>query len=202
LEAAGSVFADQGFHNATVREICRKAGVNVAAVNYHFRDKEHLYETVLQYAHRYALESHPPDGTLGPDATPEERLNEFVRAFLRRLTDEGRPAWHGLLMIREITTPTAALDTLVEGSVRPLYAYLCSIVASLLDRTPDDRQVRLCTSSVVGQCMHFRVSREILLRLNPDITYSPENVEAIARHIVRFSLAAIGCLREDLEGRS
>lgn len=202
MDAAGAVFAEQGYRNATVREICRRAGVNVAAVNYHFRDKEQLYAAVLEYAHRYALQAHPPDGLLGPNASAEDRLKAFVRSLLLRLIDEGRPAWHGVLMIREITTPTAALDTLVERSVRPLYEQLCSIVGELLGPKADGRCVRLCASSVVGQCMHFRVSREILLRLNPDITYSPENIEAIARHVVRFSLAAIGCLRDELEGVS
>src|SRR3954451_22724831 len=36
LEVAGEVFAEQGFKNATVREICKRAEANVAAINYHF----------------------------------------------------------------------------------------------------------------------------------------------------------------------
>ena len=43
LEAAGEVFAEFGYRAATVRQICEKAGANIAAVNYYFGDKEKLY---------------------------------------------------------------------------------------------------------------------------------------------------------------
>jgi len=50
LSAAGEVFAEQGFEGATIRAITERAGVNVAAVNYHFRDKAELYTRVVDDA--------------------------------------------------------------------------------------------------------------------------------------------------------
>ena len=47
LDAAAEVFGEAGYRNATVREICRRAGANIAAINYHFGDKEKLYADVL-----------------------------------------------------------------------------------------------------------------------------------------------------------
>ena len=43
LEAAGQVFAEQGFEAATGKEIAERAGVNAAGVNYHFGSLEGLY---------------------------------------------------------------------------------------------------------------------------------------------------------------
>src|SRR3954470_15915076 len=85
LEAAGEVFAEAGFRAATVREICQRAGANIAAVNYHFGDKEKLYLEVLRHAQRYAAEKYPTNMGVTVDATPEEKLQAFIRSFLLRI---------------------------------------------------------------------------------------------------------------------
>src|SRR5437762_1709857 len=115
LDAAGEVFADHGFRAATVRDICRRAGANVAAVNYHFGDKEKLYLEVLRESHRCASEKYGDVGAAAAlsGAKPEEKLRAHVRSFLLRIFDSGRPAWHGRLMSREMIDPSPALDVLV-----------------------------------------------------------------------------------------
>src|SRR5271156_4255485 len=105
LEAAGEVFADVGFRDATVREICRRAGANIAAINYHFGDKETLYLEVLHYAHGKALEKYPPLLGVTENAPPEKKLRAFVLSMLQRISDSGPTSWHGKLMSREMIEP-------------------------------------------------------------------------------------------------
>ena len=132
LEAAAEVFAEVGFRNATVREICRRAGANIAAINYHFGDKEKLYADVLRHAHSRALEKYPPLQGVAANATPEQKLRAFVHSFLLRIFDDSPTACHGKLMSREMIEPTAALDSLVEEFIRPMASQLWKIVADIL----------------------------------------------------------------------
>jgi AcrR family transcriptional regulator len=50
LREATALFAERGFQAATIRDIAHKAGVNLAAVNYHFRSKDELLAAVMETA--------------------------------------------------------------------------------------------------------------------------------------------------------
>ena len=189
LRAGGQIFAERGFRAATVREIVARAGANLAAVNYHFRDKEGLYAAVLEHSARIALEKHPPYGGLRPEAPAEEQLGAFVRAFLQRLFDPA--AVHGRLMAREMVEPTAALDRIVEQVIRPLYGRLCAIVKALAGRSLPPGRTELAAKSLVGQILFYKLCTPVLQRLDgrpPDA----RDLDRIAEHITAFSLRGLG----------
>ncbi len=192
LEAAGEVFAEVGFKNATVREICGRANANIAAVNYHFGDKEKLYREVLRYCSAKAVQKHPPLLNVKPDAPPEKRLHAFIHSFLLRIFDKSPTSWHGKLMLREMVEPTAALDLIIEERIRPMSTLLWKIVAEILHLPVDDKRVRLYSFSVVSQCVFYHHCRPMMIRLFPDqMVLDADGIEELAEHISRFSLAAM-----------
>ncbi|HEY2159241.1 MAG TPA: TetR family transcriptional regulator, partial [Isosphaeraceae bacterium] len=79
IEAAGEEFAEKGFERATIRAISERAGTNIAAVNYHFGDKERLYEEAVLEAHEC---SKGRADLAAIDPPPEERLRAFIREML------------------------------------------------------------------------------------------------------------------------
>jgi AcrR family transcriptional regulator len=193
LDAGGEVFAQRGFRNATVREICRRARANVAAVNYHFGDKERLYLEVMRQAHGHAFAKYPSDLGLAAGAPPEERVKSFVKAFLLRVLDIGKSSWAGRLMSKELAEPTAALDFIVSEQIRPNFMFLSGAIRELLGGEADDALVRRCAASIVGQCLFYHFGRPVLERLH-GTKIGVGQVEGLTDHITAFSLAAIGAL--------
>jgi AcrR family transcriptional regulator len=191
LDAAGEIFAEHGFRHTTVREICDRAAANVAAVNYHFRDKEGLYSEVLRYAHRCLVVQPQRDMTQYGSAPADQRLRVFVHLMMHQLFEAGKPAWHGKLVAREMIDPTAALDRLVQEEIRPKSQFLQSVVREIIGPAASQRDVELSTLSVISQCVFYRHSKAVISRLHPELKFTPDDIDALADHIANFSLAAL-----------
>ena len=196
LEAAGDVFSARGFRAATVREICEQAGANVAAVNYHFGDKERFYAEALRYWAKVSIEQTQPATAIDRNAPPRERLAAVIRGTLRSLSDGGRGSCHGKLMAQELYEPTQALDIIVSEFVRPKFMNLCEIVRAIVGSSPNDDDVRRCAASVIGQCLFYRHSHAIIERLLPGHELSGDRVEPLAEHITKFSYDAMLAIRD------
>ena len=78
LHAAAQVFAERGFHEATIDEVASAAGFTKGAVYSNFKNKEDLFLALLEDA--YAKDTAAIKQTLGAsDVPPEARLGDFVQ---------------------------------------------------------------------------------------------------------------------------
>jgi AcrR family transcriptional regulator len=195
LDAAGEAFAEFGFRHTTVREICRRADANVAAVNYHFRDKEELYQAVFDEACCVAAEHFPTVAHSGVSSGPRERLHAFIRQYLAKLLSPGRPAWQGKLMAREMMEPTGALDRMVELVVRPNSREMGEIVTEITGLIHGDPRHWMMSASVIAQCLFYAHAKPVIERMRPDWPYDVAMIEEVAEHITVFSWAALTTLK-------
>jgi len=190
IEAAIAVFGAVGFRNATVRDICQRAGANVAAVNYHFGDKESLYLEVLRQVQRLADARHPLPPARGT-ARAGQRLEGFVHSFLLRLLDPGPNAAGSKLMAREMVDPSGVFDTVMAEQIQPIADEVRGIVTELLGQGGSEEAVRMCGISIVSQCLFYHQCRDVVLALFPDFDLGGSGVERLARHITQFARAGV-----------
>jgi TetR/AcrR family transcriptional regulator, regulator of cefoperazone and chloramphenicol sensitivity len=193
LSVATRLFAANGFQKVTVREICGDAEANVAAVNYHFGDKLGLYREVLGGAIEAMRQTTEIARRDGEGRSAEERLRIYIHTFMDRVVKHGRDSWIHQLMVHEMADPTPALELVIDQVIRPRIEYVNSIVADLLGVAVDDPRVARCSMSVHSQ-FQFVMKNPVTQRLMPEFgdTLAPD---ALAEHIVKFSLAGIRALR-------
>lgn len=189
LVAAERLFGERGFKRVTVREICRAAEANVAAVNYHFGDKLGLYREVLQSAIEAMRATSEAARAAGEGQRPEEQLRRYIGVFLHRVLTPENQAIHRLIT-REMSDPTPALDALVEQGIRPRIEYLSSLIAQIIDCPPRDPRVLRCVASIQTQAVAY-LPNAIAARLGFALKPTPAQIDEAADHIATFSLAGV-----------
>ena len=192
IESATRLFAERGFAKVTVREICKAARANVAAVNYHFGGKTGLYEDIVQSAIRTMHGTTQEIERTGEGRPPEEQLRIFVRIFLSRVV-QARDGWIHRFMAHELNDPTPALDLVVKQVIKPRMAYLGSVIAAMLDCRATDPRVEHCVMSVQAQCL-ILLNDKIANRIQ-SVQITPKRLEQLTEHIATFSLAGIRALK-------
>ena len=194
LEEARTLFAAQGFRHVTVREICRAANANVAAINYHFGDKQGLYRMLIDEAMVIMRQTSQQAEAAGDGGNAEQRLRAFIRVFLQRVGSKSAP-WIHQLMAHELAEPTEALDDVITHVIEPRIRYVSELVADILGVPLDDERVMRCVLSVQSQ-FHAAAANPVSKRLVPGFTADPVSLDRLAQHIADFSIAGIRSLRD------
>jgi AcrR family transcriptional regulator len=191
LRAAGEVFADKGYRDATIAEISERAGTNIAAVNYHFGDKETLYREAWRQSFHDSIKAHQPGGGVGDDEPLEERLRGRVVALLRRITDKDNREFR--IVQKELANPTGLLEEVMTEEFAPLRRKLEDLVREFLGPESSQQQVRFCATSIMSQCVIpvFLSSAKKPESGGENGSWKIEDVDRYAEHVVTFSLAAM-----------
>ncbi len=203
MRAAEAVFTEKGFEKATVRDICKRAGVNGAAVNYHFQDKAGLFVSVLNDWWEQSVIKYPPELGVDPNDSPEERLRAYITSHLRRVFyygDDVGPETRvrrGKLILREFASETPHQELFKNCQEREI-AVLVSIVGELLGGEPPEEVSNACCISIRAQAVHC-----FLIHLHdPEFGFDDEEqLTAMADHITAFSLGGVGAIRSSRNGR-
>ena len=199
LETAIHLFAEQGYRDTTIADICSLAKANIASVNYHFGGKDSLYVEAWKTAFHQAIKKYPPDGGIAADAPVEARFHGRITAAIRRITDP--ECLEFSIIAKEMANPTHLLQDAVEEVVDPFRQAMIDTISEMLGPNCPKEKAQLCCMSVMSQCLHLMMNRRghAFKPLNRPAMPAPD---ALADHIVEFSLGAIRDIRRSYESQS
>jgi AcrR family transcriptional regulator len=191
IQAAGELFAEKGYRETTVRDICRQADTNIAAVNYHFKGKDHLFEEVMIDVIKTGWRKYPVGYGCDDALSTQEKLRAFVRGFFLRRFDFDRPDWHGRLLRRETLMMTPRARKLLGRYIVSNDKLLLSIVGDLLGTGAEKETIRLCATGVMGQMLMFMHPKPEIKQPLAVLPKTGKEIEKIVQHITEFSLAGM-----------
>jgi TetR/AcrR family transcriptional regulator len=117
LEAAEAEFANRGFASARLEDIAERVGITRAAIIYHFRDKQALYNAVLEATFTPLADRIREAREV--DAQPAQRFEGVVRAWVDYARE--RPTLSRLFM-REVADSQGELRPDVQRHVNPMFS--------------------------------------------------------------------------------
>jgi AcrR family transcriptional regulator len=195
LEAGGEVFSERGFEAATGKEIAERAGVNPAAVNYHFGSLEGLYADALAEARDRLVASEAFAEIMAAPGPPEAKLRGLIRVVVQAAVVAGRGGWGLKLLGREITTPSAVGTRLLISAVGPRARLFRSVVGQLAELPEDHPSVALgCISIIAPLQLLLIADRQVIRGVHPSVDISPVNEDALVEHFFAFAMAGLKAL--------
>jgi TetR/AcrR family transcriptional regulator, regulator of cefoperazone and chloramphenicol sensitivity len=194
LTAASRIFAEQGFQESTIADICERAETNIASVNYHFGDKERLYLEAWRYAFNQELDNHPSDGGIAEAAPAEQRLAGRIHSLIARVADDN--SYSFAIINKEMAQPTRLLADILEKEINPQRLQMLALLKECLGQAATEQRIQYCHTSIMGQCFQLlRLKHMQSARNFPHYPGDLSDSKAFAEHVVQFSLAGIQAIR-------
>ncbi len=196
LTAAGEVFIEKGFRDATVAEICARAGANISAVNYHFGSKEALYQEAWRYSFTESITAYPMDGGIRESAPPEDRLRGQLTSLVHRIADVNNKDFFIAQM--EMLNPTGLLKQVMQLELIPMREKTLAVVRELLGPQATEQEIAFCEVSILSMCTHPILLQRMTQRdQDRNLPGLIEDIAAFADHVVSFALAGINAMRRN-----
>ena len=188
IRAAGAEFARRGFHEASVRTICREAGANISAIKYHFGSKEGLYREVVETARGQMCGGVAlPVMQEGDDA--EQALRNWLGWFLHLLlVTEAKQPWMGEILSHEMIRPTRFLDEFAEHTGKPIHHEAARIIRRLVPGRVTDREVAVLANGLISLCVTQKHCGTMLTRLGSPPPCTTESVAGLASILTDFAI--------------
>ncbi len=146
LDAAEELFLQHGFEGASMRMLTTRAGVNLAAINYHFGSKDALIEAVLRRrldpmnVNRVAALDGLEAQAAGQPLEPEAIIGAFVGTSLRMIEDSRGGGRNFIRLLgRTYTDPDKQIRALIGQLYAPaMERYKAAFTRALPDLPRDE----------------------------------------------------------------
>lgn len=189
LNAATELFARKGFDGTSIREICKKAGVNICMISYYWGGKQELYEGIIEnlieqqteYAKSFMdLNKKPADFTKSECIELLIKILEKAADFLysNKISNDLM-----VFLLKEQQNPERKLNS-------PVFSYVRELIAKIFDKDVNDKEIIYKTVFIFSQLNSPRILPAFCLRELGQREFEEDDIRIIKDNI-RFYIKAI-----------
>ena len=184
LIAAAEEFAEKGFNVATIRDICENAGVNVAAVNYHFSSKNILYEKVFEFLLKKTEKNNPPLVNL--EFRNETEWWDEIRAFLRRMlkksiSDNKYDRYLHTIFAMEELYPSEHFSSIYSRLLAPRLQNIKKLFSYSDIKT--EEELYICVISIISIVMNFSEKKALISQITGNERFGSDHLDLIIENL-------------------
>ena len=187
-------FGRLGFDAVGTRGLANAAGVNLAAIKYHFGGKEGLYLAVAEHIAQQMVASmapiadaiqarFAPASARSPDDAIDS-LRELASGMVTLIATNPETALWMRFILREQAEPSEAFEIIYNRIMRRMHMLVTALIAAATGEKADSDAARLKAFALIGQIIVFRVARAAVLKRMEWDDISADETEKIRRVIM------------------
>ena len=196
LLSASSLFSAAGYHGTSIRDIAKHAGANLAAVNYHFGDKESLYCVIITRGlqtinlERLTRLNHAIQNAGDRPVPLTTIIDIFARPIFKILESRENAKFHLVRLIgRSLVEPLPFVDELLKSELHPVTTrFAQAIRRHVPSLSPTEFMWRI--SFVVGAMHHTLATMHRMNDLTRGLCSNNDSAAAL-RHFTQFAAASL-----------
>lgn len=192
IEIATELFAKNGYEGASIRDICKQAGVNISMISYYFGGKKELYEKILSsIVEKIIVYMRTSLGIQEIPAnfdnlTKHQKVEFLLKAisfiidyfYSYKISDSEM-----MIFFKEQITSEVTLNA--SG-----YNIFRKLLASILEKDENDKEVIFRCINIVGSIHSARVLKQFSLKIMNQDKYSEEDT-ILFKNIIISQVKAI-----------
>ncbi len=191
LKAAGQLIAANGFADTTSKMVAAKAGADMASINYHFGNRNGLYQAVLIESHRRIIDRADIERLVAAPIPPREKLRMLIEFFIAG--GSGQDRWPVIVLFRELVAPSSHIEVLRDVEIAPKLSLVLPIISEITGIPVGERELWLCLPCVGAPCLAVLLAGHSL-PFGDILNESTE--DSTTRHLYTFAIAGLQAIGE------
>lgn len=201
IEVATKLFARNGFEGASTRDICKEAGVNISLISYYFGGKEGLYKKIvadiaqgiISYAQANILKGGPEVIDTLNKKQKTQMLFKAMETIIDYFYSDKISTEQLMILFKEQMTSSVALNSFG-------YQLFKKMLASILEKDENDKEVIFRCLSIVGQMNSARILTQFSLKFLNQETFTQDDIQLIKKIAISQTKAILKDLGVEVEG--